>query len=110
SSVVINEIMFDPISGDADDEYIELYNRGNTATNLGGWHVRGGVSYNIPNGTVLGAGGYLVIARNAAHLRTNYPNLTTANTLGNYTGSLANGGERIELNFPDEVTSTNSQG
>jgi len=25
--VVINEIMYDPVSGDSDDEYVELHNR-----------------------------------------------------------------------------------
>lgn len=108
--VVINEIMFDPISGDGADEFVELFNRGTNAVNLGGWRLRGGISYNIPNGTTLAAGGYLVIARDAARLRTNYAGLTTANCLGNFSGALANGGDRIELNFPDQVTGTNALG
>jgi hypothetical protein len=110
ADVVINEIMFDPISSDSDDEYIELYNRGTNVVNLSGWHLRDGVSFNIPNNTFLAAGGYLVIAKNAAHLRTNYPGLTVANTLGDFSGSLANGGERIELNMPDQIVGTNSLG
>ncbi|HUR46725.1 MAG TPA: lamin tail domain-containing protein, partial [Candidatus Saccharimonadales bacterium] len=108
--IAINEIMFDPISGDSDDEFVELYNRTSTATNIGGWRLRGGISYNIPSGTVIPANGYLVVARNAAHLRTNYPNLTFVNTIGNYSGGLGNGGDRVELNFPDDVASTNSLG
>jgi len=48
ADVVINEIMFDPISSDSDDEYIELYNRGANAINIGGWHIRDAVSYNLP--------------------------------------------------------------
>src|SRR5439155_25506652 len=72
--------------------------------------IRDAVSCNSPAGTVLGAGGYLVIAKNAAHLRTNYANLTFANCLGDYSGALANSGERIELNMPDQVVGTNSLG
>ena len=108
--ITINEIMFDPISGDADDGYVELYNRSNTATNIGGWRLRGGISFNIPSGTIIPANGYLVIAHNAARLRPNYPNLNFVNTLGDFSGSLGNGGDRVELNFPDEITSTNSLG
>jgi hypothetical protein len=110
TDVVINEIMFDPISSDSDDEYIELYNRGTNVVNVGGWHIRDAVSYNIPNNTFISAGGFLVIAKNAAHLRTNYSNLTAGNTLGDYSGALAGGGERIELNIPDQIVSTNSLG
>jgi hypothetical protein len=106
-NVVINEIMFDPISNDADDEYIELHNRGTNAMDLSGWRIRDAVSFNIPDGTVIPPGGYLVIARNAARLMSQYQGLTP---MGDYSGSLANGGERIELNFPDEVVSTNAAG
>jgi hypothetical protein len=110
AAVVINEIMFDPITNDPDDEYLELYNRSTNAVNLGGWRIRDAVSFNIPDGTMIPAGGLLVIARDAARLRTQYAGLTAANCLGNYSGSLGKSGERIELNFPDEVVSTNSSG
>jgi len=110
ADVVINEIMFEPISGDPDDEYLELFNRSTNTVNLAGWRLRDGISFDFPSGTSLAPGGYLVLARNAARLRNNYANLTALNCLGNYSGSLANGGERIELNFPDEVTSVNGQG
>ncbi len=106
SDVVINEIMFDPISSDSNDEYIELFNWSTNTVDVGGWHIRDAVSFNIPSGTVMSAGSYLVIARNAKHLRNNYHNLTSGNTLGNYPGSLGNGGGRIELNMPDQVVST----
>jgi Lamin Tail Domain/CotH kinase protein/Putative Ig domain/PA14 domain/Carbohydrate binding domain len=110
AGVVIDEIMFDPISNDPDDEYIELYNRSTNTVNLSGWRIRDAVSFNLPDGTTIPSGGYLVIARNAARLRTQYQGLTPASCLGNYTGSLGNGGERIELNFPDEAVSTNASG
>ena len=110
SPVVINEIMYDPASDNSDDEYLELFNRGTNTVNMGGWRVRDGVSFNIPGGTMLAPGGFLVIARDAVRLRAIYPGLTTVNCLGNYSGSLANSGERIELNMPEAVVSTNAQG
>ena len=110
ADVVINEIMFDPVSSDSDDEYVELYNVSANTVDLGGWRLRGGISFNIPSGTRLAAGGYLVIAKSAARLQTNYLHLNAGNCLGDYSGSLANGGERIELNKPDELVSTNELG
>ncbi|MGH7969229.1 MAG: lamin tail domain-containing protein, partial [Limisphaerales bacterium] len=35
SDIVINELMYDPISGNDDDQYIELYNRSSQAVDLG---------------------------------------------------------------------------
>src|SRR5208337_4470234 len=34
--VVINELMYKPISGNDDDQYIELYNKGTNTINLSG--------------------------------------------------------------------------
>ena len=57
-------------------------------------------SLTFPTNAVIAAGGYLVVANDAAHLITNYPGLNTNNTLGNYGGSLANDSERIALTMP----------
>src|SRR5690349_885932 len=76
SDIVINELMYDPISGDDDDQYIELYNRSAKTIDLGGWQLSDAVSFTFPSNTLFAPGAYLVIARNAAHLRTNYANLT----------------------------------
>lgn len=106
--VVINELMFNPISRDGDDEYLELFNRSIEAVNLGGWRLNQGISFNFPSNTVLPAGAYLVVARDAARLRTNYAGLTAANCLGDYGGNLGNGGERITLERPDSLVTTNA--
>jgi len=95
--IVINEIMYHPISNDNDDEYIELYNAGSSNVDVSGWQLREGIECTIPTGTVMAAGGYLVVARNATNLIAKYTALTTANTVGDYSGKLGNGGERIVL-------------
>jgi hypothetical protein len=51
-----------------------------------------------------------VVARNVERLLANYTQLNAANTLGNYSGSLKNSGERVALSRPDYVTTTNSTG
>ena len=105
--IVINEILYNPISRDSDDEFIELHNRGTNATDLGGWRLQGGVTFTIPAGTSIPAGGYLVVARNASRLISRYPNLNAGNTVGGYGGSLDNGGERIALARPEREITTN---
>ena len=101
-NVVINEIMYHPLSGDADDEYIELHNRGGAAEDLSHWRFIEGVDFVFATGTVLQAGGYLVVARDAARAISNYPALHTGNTLGDYDGRLSDRGERIVLARPDD--------
>ena len=109
-AVVINEIMYEPISGDADDSYVELYNRSAGTVNLSGWEFSQGIGFTFPTNTALPAGGYLVVAKNAAHLRANYSQLTAQNTLGDFSGNLSNDGERLVLTQPHALVSTNSQG
>jgi len=93
--IVINEIMYNPISGSDADEFIEFYNKGASSVTLTGWTVRS-VGYTFP-AISIGAGAYLVLAKNVANLRTKYLNLTTANSVGDYPGTLKNSGERIAL-------------
>jgi hypothetical protein len=106
--IVINEIMYHPISGERDDEYVELYNRGFTAVNLGGWRLADGIEFSFPANFMIPANGYVVVANNVSRLLTNYPNLHLSNTAGNFQGSLANNGERLVLTMPDTIISTNN--
>jgi hypothetical protein len=99
--IVINEIMYHPITALADEEYVELYNRGSNAVDVGHWRFTEGISFTIPPGTVVPAGGFLVIARDAAHLIPRYAQLNPSNTVGNYGGRLSNNGEHLVLARPD---------
>lgn len=105
--VVINEIMYHPISGNSDDEYVELYNRGAEAVDLAGWRLEGGIEFTFPASALVPAGGYLVVARNAAWLRPRYAQLNETNTVGDYAGSLGNSGDRIALAMPEVSLTTN---
>ena len=100
--VVINEIMYHPITADNDDEYIELYNRGAASIDISHWRFIDGIDFTFPTGTVLGAGDYIVVAHDAAHLLINYPHLNATNTLGDYSGQLSDRGEQVVLARPDD--------
>lgn len=108
--IVINEIMYDPISGLDDDQYVELYNRTTNRVDLSAWKFTAGVSYTFPSNTFINPGAYLVVARNFSRLLTNYPNLNSTNLVGNFSKSLSGKGERIALSMPDTVVGTNAHG
>lgn len=101
--IVINEIMYHPITGLEMDEYIELYNKGTGTIDLSYWKFTAGINFTIPSGTTLASGSYLVIANNVTNLIAKYPALNTANTIGDYGGSLANGGELVALSRPEDI-------
>ncbi|HAB15442.1 MAG TPA: hypothetical protein DCE44_03220, partial [Verrucomicrobiales bacterium] len=103
SEVVINEIMHSPLSGDRDLEYLELHNPGVRALSLAGWRLAGGISFAFPPDASLTPGGYLVVARKAIRLRGVYGNLSVANCVGNFAGTLSGNGERVSLERPEIV-------
>lgn len=108
--IVINELMYHPISRANEDEYVELFNRGTNTVSLAGWQLRGGIAFTFPTNAVVGPGGYVVVAENLTNLLAKYPHLTPANTFGNYAGALSDRGERIALEMPLVTVRTNLQG
>jgi hypothetical protein len=92
NTVVINEIHYDP-AGVAAEEFIELINPGDSAVDISGWKLGGGVAFTFPGGTVIPAGGYRVVAADPATILANF----SVTALGPFTGKLSNLGERVEL-------------
>jgi hypothetical protein len=92
--LVITEIMYHPPDGDA-FEFIEVQNRGQLPLDITEFSFRG-IEFIFPHRTVL-APGELALAGSAispAALAARYPGVAFT---GYFRGSLANGGERIEL-------------
>ena len=48
ADVVISEIMHHAPSQDRGEEFVELYNRGDAAANLAGWHFDQGITSTFP--------------------------------------------------------------
>ncbi|HXG46831.1 MAG TPA: Ig-like domain-containing protein, partial [Methylomirabilota bacterium] len=102
--IVINEIMFNPESGRAADEWLELRNTSTQLINLTGWRLTRGVDFTFPNVSIR-AGGYLVVAADTEAFRVLYPNVT--NVVGGWSGQLANSDEEIQLETASgEIVST----
>ena len=107
-NVAINELMYDPISGNDDDQYIELFNQGSNVVSLAGWQFTAGVAFTFPPGATIPPRGYVVVGRNISELFSNYPSLSAAGTFGNYSGKLSHKGERIALAMPQSLYGTNT--
>src|SRR5438445_777873 len=77
SDLVINELMFSPISGDDNDQYIELFNRSANTVDLSGWTLADAISFTFPTNTLVAPSNYIVVAKLASHLITNYATLNS---------------------------------
>jgi len=95
----ITEIMFHPReTGDANDpneEFIELKNVGGESINLNLVKFTNGIDFTFGD-IELGAGGLVVIVRDQAAFDAQYPAFSGV-IAGEYSGSLNNGGEEIDL-------------
>jgi len=95
--LVINEIMYNPTNWGA--EFVEVYNRSDAhAFDLGGWRING-ADFTFPAGTLIRPEQYLVAAENQAVYAASYGNPQVL--AGTFSGSLDNGGERLELRMPN---------
>ncbi len=96
SAIVINEILYHkrpqyrsetPAQAyvESAEEFIELHNAGSSEVDLAGWRLSDAVDYTFPAGTLLPAGGFLVVNQTQ------------------FSGTLSNAGERIRLRNAADV-------
>ncbi len=93
-----------PVSGNQNEEFIELVNPGNTAIDLSGWQLTGGVRYTFRPGTVIRANSSLYVAKDVPAFRARSTGPGGGQGLfvqGDYEGNLSASGETIELVRPD---------
>jgi len=105
--IIINEFHYNPLSGNASDEFIELYNRGLDTIDLSGWSFTDEVVFPFPDGTILGPGAYLVIACDRGEME----NKSRSEVIGDYEGPLGSGLAVIRLtdenHYPVDVVTYN---
>ena len=94
ADVIFSEINYHPVSHQVQDEWVELYNRGDAAANLQGYRIDNGVDFEFGDVSIA-AGGYLVVAANVASFSTSYPSIS--HVVGDWNGRLSNSSERISL-------------
>lgn len=89
SVVVFNELHYHPgPTENQDAEWIELNNQLAVDVDLSGWSLANGISYTFPQGSILPAGAYMVVAASPAAI---------PGALGPWAGKLDNAGETVEL-------------
>ncbi|KAA3607906.1 MAG: hypothetical protein DWQ01_12535 [Planctomycetota bacterium] len=96
-SVLIHEINYNSeASADAGD-WVELFNFSNQAQDLSGWELRDDLDshrFVLPLGTVLRAGGYLVLCEDQALFQSQFPGVPV---LGDWGFGLSGNGEQVRL-------------
>ena len=94
-AVVINEIHYDPLDPTKFQEFIELYNPGDSPVDLTGWRLSDAVDYTF--GPIsLPPGGYFCATQNPAKFAATWPT-AAPRSVGPWLGKLSNGGETIQL-------------
>ena len=113
--IVINEIMYNPPSGNQNEEYIELHNITSSPVTLyrydedESWRFTDGIDYTFPDSpakVTIPAYGYLLLVKNPAVFAASvYRGMVPGGVqiLGPYDGKLNNAGESLELSMPGDV-------
>ena len=103
--VVINEIHYDPDVKTELVEFVELHNAETVDIDLSGWYFTGGISYEFGAGSILRAGGYIIIAQSPDHIHAKWSSgrlgIPAALVFGPFEGKLGNDGETIRLRNAD---------
>jgi len=102
--VKINEIMYHPpkdSSGLEDAEFVELFNSSVEAVDITGWRLTSGIDFTFPE-KVLAAGEYAVVCLSKKSVAATY-GLSEGLLFGEFTGKLANDGEKINLRNRNDV-------
>jgi hypothetical protein len=119
--VVISEIMYNPVSVNQDEEYIELLNISDSVITLADydneklidvpWRLTddsNGINFDFPLGTMMAPGEYLLLVKDMAAFDSAYPAAADGVRIFEWgTGRLNNAGEKLQLSKPgDQVEST----
>ena len=102
-AIVINEFHYHPTKGEDTGEFIELFNNGASEVDLSGWTLRDGIEFTFPVNSTLSSGQHLVIAQNRAELLFLHPGLDPNLVIGNFSRSLSNRSDRVELRNSNQV-------
>ncbi len=97
--LVVSELLYSPLAGAGGErgEYMKLRNRGAAAVDVSGWHFDRGIEFVFPEGSVIGAGEHMVVAKDAEYWVERYEGIEAERVVGGYSGRLSNSGERLRL-------------
>ena len=99
-ALAFGDIDFNPVSGNQDEEFIQLTNSTALAIDISRWKISGGVTHTIQPGTVVAARSSLYLSPNVVAFRARKTAPTGGQGLfviGNYSGRLSARGEAVRL-------------
>ena len=101
SSLLISEVLYDPLGTEPNEEWIEVFNNSASPMELTDWTISDNLSTDVISPTVtIPAGGYMVIAASSEDFYANYPAFTGAIVFiadGRIGNGLGNTGDRLIL-------------
>jgi len=100
TDVVINEIMYHPLSAEQKEKFIEILNIGGEEISLNGWQLAGDASFTFPAAATILPGEYAVIA---ADMKWAYTNRLADKLFGSFQGLTSTGGQTVALRNPNGV-------
>lgn len=95
-----NDYDASPASGLQSEEYVRLRNNNNTAIDISGWELTGGIQHTFHGGTVIPAGGSLYVVADVIAFQNRSTGPTGGQQRfiqGNYQGQLSSNGEAVNL-------------
>ncbi len=85
--------MYHPLTNESQLEWVELQNQMAVDVDISNWRIDGGIAFRFPEGTVIRAGEYLVVAISPSTLTA----IGLTNVIGPFTDRLSNAGEALRL-------------
>ncbi len=108
--ITISEIMYNPVSGNQSEEYVELHNITASTVFLYDynesepWIFSDGIEFAFPIDTNIPASGLLMVAKDPNAFTAQYGSMPPGvQVLGPYDGYLNDGGEKLEISMPGDV-------
>jgi len=110
--IIFGVIDHSPVSGNQEEEYIELFNPNDYAVDISGWELDGAITFTLPPGTVICPGGTLYVSPNATAFRARQSGPSGGQGLlvvGPYEGHISWEGEPLWLRSADGVLIDSTQ-
>jgi len=109
--VVINEIMYNPPTGNQKEEYIELHNITAAPYTLyrvdksAPWKFTDGIDLTFSSSppVTIPPDGYLLVVKNQASFTARYGSISGVQIVEGYDGWLSNAGERLQIGMPGDT-------
>lgn len=75
---------------ESNEEWVEFFNRSSIAVEMSEWRIDGAIDYHFPTGTIVPAGGFIVVAHDALALKAKWPEVASS-IIGDFSNRMSDG-------------------